>query len=146
LTVTGDSAADWGKVQVWDMATATALGPPLPPRVAVTAVAFHPDGRTIAAGGRDGDVRFWDGPTGKSLGPPLIHSGAVRTVAFDKTGQRLAVAGADGTIRVWPVPDPANGPPADVRKKIETLTGHELDANDGVRPLKDADRRSLPGS
>jgi WD40 repeat protein len=146
LTVTGDSAADWGKVQIWDTATATPSGPPLPPRVAVTAVAFHPDGRTIAAGGRDGDVRFWDGPTGKSLGPPLNHSGAVRAVAFDKAGQRLAVAGADGTIRVWPVSEPMSGTPTEVRRSIEKLTGHELDSNDRVRPVNDAKRPSTSGT
>jgi WD40 repeat protein len=145
LTVAGDGSGDWGRVQVWDAAAVIPLGPPLPPRATVSGAAFHPDGRIVAVGGRDGDVRLWDGPSGRPLGPPLTHAGAVRAVAFDAAGQRLAVAGADGIIRVWQMPETIGESPTEVRRRIEKLTGLELDPNGGVRAVPDADRGSVPG-
>ena len=141
LTVaSSDLTRDWARVQLWDAATLNPLGPPLPQRVAVPAAAFHPSGRIIAAGGRDGVVRLWDVATGRPVGPPLYHTGAVRAVAFDSAGRRLAVTEADGNIRVWPVPVAIGGSAEEVRTWVEDLTGHVLDPGGGVRSLKNTDR------
>ena len=51
------------------------FGPPLPQRVSVAAVAFHPDSQLIATGGWEGDVRIWDVATGRPVGPSLVHEG-----------------------------------------------------------------------
>jgi WD40 repeat protein len=131
LTVSGDGSADWGKVQVWDTRTFSPVGPALPPRVTVTAVAFDPKGRIVATGGRDGEVRLWDVQTGRTLGPSLDQAGVIRVVAFDRSGKRLAVSGNDGSVRVWPVPEPATGAPVEVRRWVERITSHASDATDG---------------
>ncbi|MFJ5829403.1 WD40 repeat domain-containing protein [Streptomyces sp. NPDC093089] len=63
--------------------------------VAVTALAFSPDGRTLAAGTRAGGVRLWDVPTRTAIGSPLPTSGDhVRSLAFSADGRSLHVQGS----------------------------------------------------
>lgn len=63
--------------------------------VAVTALAFSPDGRTLAAGTRAGGIRLWDIPSRTVIGAPLPTSGdRVRTLAFSADGQSLHIRGA----------------------------------------------------
>ncbi|MFI6423260.1 helix-turn-helix domain-containing protein [Streptomyces sp. NPDC050842] len=66
-------------------------GTPVP----VTALAFSPDGRTLAAGTRAGGIRLWDIPSRTVIGAPLPTSGdRVRTLAFSADGQSLHIQGA----------------------------------------------------
>ncbi|MCS6864720.1 MAG: WD40 repeat domain-containing protein [Gemmataceae bacterium] len=72
----------------------------------VTAIAFSPEGRLVAAGHDNGWVRFWDVASQKFLGQIAAHaSGAVRqpvsAVAFSPDGKWLATAGEDRVVRVW---------------------------------------------
>jgi Tol biopolymer transport system component len=82
----------------------------------VYAVAFAPDGKTLAAGCWDGTVRLWDLATGKELRPFTGHEGWVKSVAFSPDGQTLASGGQDGSVRLW---DPATG------RELRRLGGHE---------------------
>lgn len=70
---------------------------------AVTAVAFSPDGRTIATGSYDSTVRLWDGATGKSRRALTGHTDVVTAVAFSPSGRNLATGSADKTMRLWDV-------------------------------------------
>ncbi|ALO05667.1 putative WD-40 repeat protein [Streptomyces venezuelae] len=66
-------------------------GTPVP----VTALAFSPDGRTLAAGTQAGGIRLWDIPSRTVIGEPLPTSGdRVRTLAFSADGQSLHIQGA----------------------------------------------------
>jgi WD40 repeat protein len=50
---------------------------------AITALAFSPDGRTLAVGGDAGTVQLWDISTQRPLGPSLPTPGeSVDTLAF----------------------------------------------------------------
>jgi WD40 repeat protein len=71
----------------------------------VCAVAFSPDGHSLASGGRDGRVCLWDlatSPGGARAPLPWLtgHALQVFAVTFSPDGQLLASSSIDGTIRL----------------------------------------------
>jgi WD40 repeat protein len=91
---------------LWNVATQERLGPPLPHerRGQVQAVAFSPDGRTLAAGA-GGRILVWDIGTRRQLGPPLVHSQrlGVAALAFNPDGTVLASGGVEGRVILWDI-------------------------------------------
>jgi hypothetical protein len=70
---------------------------------AIWAVAYSPDGRTIATGAADHTARVWAADNGRAL-VSLRHLavlGFVRAVAFSADGGLLATAAGDHTVRLW---------------------------------------------
>src|SRR5262249_21201458 len=63
------------------------------------AIAFSPDGRTLASGGPDGALRLW-GAGGGRAGPPCCHASPVRWLAYAGTA-RLASGDDAGLVMVW---------------------------------------------
>src|SRR5208283_5393090 len=64
-------------------------------------VAFSPDGRRLASGGRDRTIRVRSAPSGEELFTLSRHAAAVSQVVFSPDGGRLASASGDRTVRIW---------------------------------------------
>src|SRR5579871_5667635 len=81
--------------------TTESLVPPLTHQEAIHAVAYSPDGKTVATGSGDHTAQVWDASTGKRVGEPLRHQGQVQSVTYSPDGRTLVTGSADKTARVW---------------------------------------------
>ena len=75
-------------------------------RAGVLALAFSPDGKTLAAGhgrryNRGADIRLWDVKTGAEKATLKGHHDRIETLAFSPDGKTLASGAADRTARLW---------------------------------------------
>jgi WD40 repeat protein len=96
-------------VRLWNItnpAHPTPLGQPLTGHTnSVKAVAFSPDGHTLATSSDDQTVRLWNvtDPTHPTpLGQPVTgHTNWVTAVTFSPDGHTLATGSTDQTVRLW---------------------------------------------
>jgi WD40 repeat protein len=73
------------------------------PKNPLRAVAFSPDGRTLASGGDAGLELIEDLPNASSPLRREVYPGSVRAVAFSPDGRTLAFSGDDNMVRLWDV-------------------------------------------
>ena len=69
----------------------------------VYALAFSPDGSTLASGSWDQTVRLWDVATGRERASFKWPIGRVTALAYAPDGLRLAAGGDLGAVVVWDV-------------------------------------------
>jgi RNA polymerase sigma factor (sigma-70 family) len=67
----------------------------------ITAVAFSPDGRALAAAGRDHTLHLFDVASGREVRPIPGQFDAVAAVAFSPDGNRLWTMAGDRNLRTW---------------------------------------------
>ncbi|MFF4284485.1 hypothetical protein ACFY0R_04070 [Streptomyces sp. NPDC001633] len=81
----------------------------------VGAMAYSPDGRTLATAANDRTVKLWDAVSHRLLATLTGHTSSVNAVAFSPDGRTLAAAGDDRTVRLWDLAS---------RRTTGFLTGH----------------------
>lgn len=82
----------------------------------ITALAYTPDSKTLAAASLDGTVRLWDADATKVLRTLRTSSLEVYAIAISPDGKYLASAGSWSEIQIWNL---ANG------QEVHLLKGHE---------------------
>jgi COMPASS component SWD3 len=81
----------------------------------VSAVAYSPDGMTIASVSSDKTVKLWDTITGTLKSTLVGHAKEINAIAFSPNGTVLASGSLDGTTKLW---DVTTG------QLVHTLAGH----------------------
>lgn len=69
----------------------------------VLAVAFSPDGKTLATASEDAKIMLWDARGGTLKNTLVGHDGPVRSVAFSPNGAILASGSDDFKVIMWDV-------------------------------------------
>ena len=67
----------------------------------VNAVAFSPDGKTLASGGDDETIKLWSVASYKELITLKGHTKSVTSLVFEPNGKWLASGSYDNTVRFW---------------------------------------------
>lgn len=68
---------------------------------AINVLAFSPDGKTLAAGGKDNLIHLLDAQSGAESNVLFGHQAAVTALDFREDGWLLASGSADETIKLW---------------------------------------------
>jgi tetratricopeptide (TPR) repeat protein len=107
LEALGDEAPV-AEILLWDLAAGRERGRSQGHRGSIWALAFAPDGKTLASGSFDYLAKLWDTTTGVELATLPGHQSTVFALAFAPDGQTLATGSYDQTVKLW------SAPPADV--------------------------------
>src|SRR6185312_4382898 len=103
------SASADGTVRLWDLRpdeplgrTLATSGGPGARTEAVGAVAFTPDGRTLASTGAVTGLTFWDLGLGRAPDVRGATPFGVEAIAFSPDGAELAIGGGHGKVALVP--------------------------------------------
>ena len=117
-TLFAASGSTGPKLRLWDVASKRIRAYLGGERVQVEAVAWSPDGRHVAVGGRNQTIHLWWAPPAETdevtfkdaptYSPEIVlhgHEATVTALAFSPDGRWLASGADDRSIRLWAVRD-----------------------------------------
>ncbi len=88
-------------VRIWSLATQTLERSVDYGEAHAAAIAFAPDGQTLAVGDDSGLVKLWNVSTGDAIRTLRGHHETIHALAYSPDGSLLASASHDRTVRVW---------------------------------------------
>jgi WD40 repeat protein len=89
-------------IRLWTVSSRKELAVfPAFPKSEVRCLAFHPAGKLLAAGSKDGRITLCDVTTGQQQQTLTGHRDEVVHLAWSADGRLLASSGQDGTARLW---------------------------------------------
>jgi WD40 repeat protein len=99
------ASADWN-VKLYDVQRGREIATLEGHKGRIRALAFSPDGQTLATGSADKTIRFWLANAAGQVQPGRVFEwpiGGVSSVAFSPDGMVAAASGDNGAIVVWDV-------------------------------------------
>jgi WD40 repeat protein len=102
-------SASGNTVRLWDMQAPSAAPKTLRGPSKINAIAFSPDGRTLATVGDESSVRLWDitsSDHSDHMRALDVRGARWLNVGFSRDGGWLAATNADGGAQLWKWPDP----------------------------------------
>ncbi|HYY28527.1 MAG TPA: WD40 repeat domain-containing protein [Chthoniobacterales bacterium] len=101
MVLTG--AAD-SQARLWDIATCTLVGRPMPHHAPVTSTAFAENGDRFLTASAD-RAALWSTAVQEKLGETLNTDGDITCTLFNPDGNTFATATRNGEARFWSIPD-----------------------------------------
>src|SRR5206468_5092649 len=83
---------EYGAILLWDIASRSVIGRLTGHQSFVIALAFSPDGQTLASGSQDRTARLWNLANRREVFEFANHSGAFTSLAFSPDGRTLAMS------------------------------------------------------
>lgn len=100
LGVAGGAPAEFGQVQIWDVASQKATHTFQPSADSLYGLSFAPDGKSVAVGAADKSARQIEIDDGKLLIDFKAHSDWVMGTVFSLDGKQLVTAGRDRACKL----------------------------------------------
>jgi WD40 repeat protein len=94
------SATNQG-VYFWDLASEEETGKFPLEEISSSALAFSPDGTTLATSGKDNTILLWDVAKGVQKAQLIGQASHVSALTFSADATRLAAGTVDGTVHLW---------------------------------------------
>jgi WD40 repeat protein len=111
--ITAYDGSKWAEaLLLWDVTTGGEVWKQASYEGAMYGIAFSPDSRALATGGKDRTVRLWEVATGKQRHAFAGHQGHVGPLAFSPNGRLLASSSPDAPVFVWDMTGTAGRRPA----------------------------------
>ena len=100
LAVAGGAPAEFGQVQIWDVASGKNLKTFQPSGDSLYGVSFSPDGKTVACGAADKIVRRINIEDGKVVTEFKAHADWVLATCFTLDGKQMVSGGRDKALKL----------------------------------------------